>query len=46
MKDERKERKLLLKNFKKLGIKNKRLEDDLKSKKENPCERIKLREST
>ena len=46
MKDERKERELLLEDFKKLGIKNKRLEDDLKSKKGNPSKRIKLTEST
>ena len=46
VKDERKERKLLLEDFKKLGIKNKRLEDDLKSKKGNPSKRIKLTEST
>ena len=46
MKNERKEQELLLKDFKKLGIKNKRLKDDLKSKKENPSKRIKLTEST
>ena len=46
MKDKRKERELLLEDFKKLGIKNKRLEDDLKSKKGNPSKRIKLMEST
>ena len=46
MKDERKERELLLKDFKKLGIKNKRLKDDLNSKKKNPNKRIKLTEST
>ena len=46
VKDERKERELLLEDFKKLGIKNKRLEDDLKSKKKNPSKRIKLAEST
>ena len=46
VKNERKEQELLLKDFKKLGIKNKRLKDDLKSKKENPSKRIKLREST
>ena len=32
VKDERKKRELLLKDFKELGLKNKRLEDDLKSK--------------
>ena len=37
---------MLLENFKKLGIKNKRLEDDLNSKKGNPSKRIKLTEST
>ena len=46
MKDEKKERELLLKDFKKLGFKNKRLEDDLKSKKGNPSKRIKLTENT
>ena len=46
VKDERKKRELLLEDFKKLGIKNKRLKDDLKSKKENPSKRIKLMEST
>ena len=44
MKDERKERELLLEDFKKLGIKSKRLEDDLRSKKGNPSKRIKLTE--
>ena len=39
-------RELLLEDFKKLGIKNKRLEDDLKSKKGNPNKRIKLMKST
>ena len=46
VKDERKERELLLEDFRKLAIKNKRLEDDLKSKKGNPSKRIKLTEST
>ena len=46
MKEKRKERELLLKDFKKLGIKNKRLENDLKSKKGNPSKRIKLTESS
>ena len=46
MKDERKERELLLEDVKKLDIKNKRLEDDLKSKKGNPSKRIKLTENT
>ena len=31
VKDERKERELLLEDFKELGLKNKRLEDDLKA---------------
>ena len=46
VKDERKERELLLEDFKKLSIKNKRLKDDLKSKEGNPSNRIKLTEST
>ena len=46
VKDERKERELLLEDFKKLGVKNKRLEDDLRSKKGNPNKRIKLTKST
>ena len=45
VKDERKERELLLQDFKKLGLKNKRLEDELKGKKRNPSKRIKLKES-
>ena len=40
MKDERKERELLLEDFKSLGFKNKRLEDELKGRKENPDKRI------
>ena len=36
VKDERKERELLLEDFKSLGLKNKRLEDELKGKKGNP----------
>ena len=36
----------MLEDFKKLGLKNKRLEDDLKSKKGNPSKRIKLIENT
>ena len=32
VKDERRERELLLEDFKELGLKNKRLEDDLKDK--------------
>ena len=46
MKDERKERKSLLEDFKKLGLKNKRLEDELKGRKRNPSKRIKLTENT
>ena len=46
VKDERKERELLLEDFKSLGLKNKRLEDELKGKKENPSKRIKLTKNT
>ena len=46
MKDERKERESLLEDFKKLGLKNKRLEDELKGKKGNPSKRIKLTKNT
>ena len=42
VKDERKEQELLLEDFKSLGLKNKRLEDELKEKKGNPSKRIKL----
>ena len=42
MKDERKERESLLEDFKSLGLKNKRLEDELKGRKGNPSKRIKL----
>ena len=42
VKDERKERELLLEDFKSLGLKNKRLEDEMKRRKENPSKRIKL----
>ena len=45
MKDERKERELLLKDFKSLGLKNKRLEDKMKGRKGNPDKRIKLTEN-
>ena len=45
MKDERKERELLLEDFKSLDLKNKRLEDELKGRKENPGKRIKLTEN-
>ena len=44
MKDERKERELLLEDFKSLGLKNKRLEDEMKGRKRNPGKRIKLTE--
>ena len=44
--DERKQRELLLQDFKKLSLKNKRLEDELKGKKENPSKMIKLMEKT
>ena len=46
MKDERKERESLLDDFKKLGLKNKRLEDEMKERKGNPSKRIKLTENT
>ena len=46
VKDERKERESLLEDFKKLGLKNKRLEDKMKGRKENPSKRIKLTENT
>ena len=36
----------MLEDFKKLGIKNKTLEDDLKNKKRNLSKRIKLTENT
>ena len=45
VKDERKERELLLEDFKSLGLKNKRLEDELKGRKGNPNKRIKLTEN-
>ena len=45
-KDERKEWESLLEDFKKLGLKNKRLEDELKGRKGNPSKRIKLTENT
>ena len=43
--DERKERESLLEDFKKLGLKNKRLEDELKGRKKNPSKRIKFIEN-
>ena len=45
VKDERRERELLLEDFKSLGLKNKRLEDELKERKGNPGKRIKLTEN-
>ena len=36
---------MLLEDFKSLGLKNKRLEDELKGKKKNPSKRIKLTEN-
>ena len=45
VKDERKKRELLLEDFKSLGLKNKRLEDELKRRKRNPGKRIKLTEN-
>ena len=36
VKDERRERELLLEDFKSLGLKNKRLEDEMKGRKKNP----------
>ena len=45
VKDKRKERKLLLEDFKSLGLKNERLEDELKGRKENPSKTIKLMEN-
>ena len=46
MKDERRERESLLEDFKKLGLKNKMLEDEMKGRKGNPRKRIKLIENT
>ena len=46
MKDERRERESLLEDFKKLSLKNKRLEYEMKERKENPSKRIKLTENT
>ena len=42
VKDKRKERELLLEDFKELGLKNKRLEDDLKGKGGRRSKRVKL----
>ena len=46
VKDKRKEQELLLKDFKELGLKNKRLEDDLKGKGGRPSKRVKLMEDS
>ena len=46
VKDERKERELLLEDFKKLGLKNKRLENDLKGKGRRPSKQVKLMEDS
>ena len=46
MKDERRERESLFEDFKKLGLKNKMLEDEMKERKGNPSKRIKLTENT
>ena len=46
VKDERRERESLLEDFKKLGLKNKRLKDELKGRKGNPSKRIKLTKNT
>ena len=46
VKDKIKERESLLEDFKKLGLKNKRLEDELKGRKENPSKRIKFMKNT
>ena len=45
VKDERKERELFFEDFKSLGLKNKRLEDELKGRKGNLDKRIKLTEN-
>ena len=45
VKDERKKWELLLEDFKSLGFKNKRLEDELKGRNGNPDKRIKLTEN-
>ena len=46
VKDEKKERESLFEDFKKLGLMNKRLEDELKGRKGNSSKRIKLTENT
>ena len=45
VKSEIKERELLLEDFKSLGLKNKRLEDEMKGRKGNPGKKIKLTEN-
>ena len=46
VRDERKEQELLLEDFKELGLKNKRLEDDLKGKGGRHSKRVKLMEDS
>ena len=46
IKDERKEWELLLEDFKEMGLKNKRLEDDLKGKGGRLSKRVKLMEDS
>ena len=46
VKEEKKERESLLEDFKKLGFKNKRLEDEMKGRKGNHSKRIKLTKNT
>ena len=46
VKEERKEQELLLKDFIELGLKNKRLEDDLKGQGGRPSKRVKLMEDS
>ena len=46
VKDEKKERESLLEDFKKLGLKNKRLKDELKRRKGNPSKKIKHTKNT
>ena len=46
VKDKGKERELLLEDFKELGLKNKRLEDDLKGKGGRPSKQVKLMEDS
>ena len=46
VKDERKEREIPLKDFKRLGLKNKMLEDELKGKSDKPSKWAKLMENS